>query len=198
MYIVIQYTCTVYMLFSTVFYKGTLTINVPLFKKLRDIIFFAGQSRFEPFQGKFWGGQDFFDSLNCTVQVCRLNCTLYKCTYWTVLHKCTTVYCIVLYLVAFVAFSLLLLFIPLLPPSIFLSSFLSTKQETGISATRRGNSYRTFSAPLTMSVFTPICSEHKAIMMWRAKKKICFCSVDINIFNILFWLIKKSHEKYTL
>ena len=34
------------------------TINVPLFKKLRDIIFFfAGQSLFEPFQGTFWGGQ---------------------------------------------------------------------------------------------------------------------------------------------
>ncbi len=30
-----------------------LTINVPLFKKLRDIIFFAGQSLYEPFQGTF-------------------------------------------------------------------------------------------------------------------------------------------------
>ncbi len=42
-----------------------LTINVPLFKKLRDIIIFAGQSLYEPFQGTFWGGQDFFDPLNC-------------------------------------------------------------------------------------------------------------------------------------
>ncbi len=39
--------------------------NVPLFKKLRDIIFFAGQSLYEPFQGTFWGGEDFFDPLNC-------------------------------------------------------------------------------------------------------------------------------------
>jgi hypothetical protein len=30
-----------------------LTINVPLFKKLWDIIFFAGQSLYEPFQGTF-------------------------------------------------------------------------------------------------------------------------------------------------
>ncbi len=30
-----------------------LTINVPLFKELRDIIFFAGQSIYEPFQGTF-------------------------------------------------------------------------------------------------------------------------------------------------
>ena len=43
-----------------------ITINVQLFKKLRDIIFFfAGQSLYEPFQGTFWGGQDFFDPLNC-------------------------------------------------------------------------------------------------------------------------------------
>jgi hypothetical protein len=40
-----------------------ITINVPLFKKLRDLIFFAGQSLYEPFQGTFWGGQDFFDPL---------------------------------------------------------------------------------------------------------------------------------------
>jgi hypothetical protein len=30
-----------------------ITINVPLFKKLRDIIFFAGQSLYEPLQGTF-------------------------------------------------------------------------------------------------------------------------------------------------
>jgi hypothetical protein len=30
-----------------------ITINVLLFKKLRDIIFFAGQSLCEPFQGTF-------------------------------------------------------------------------------------------------------------------------------------------------
>ncbi len=31
----------------------SLTTNVPLFKKLRDIIFLAGQSLYEPFQGTF-------------------------------------------------------------------------------------------------------------------------------------------------
>ena len=31
----------------------TITINVPLFKKLRDIILFAGQSLSWPFQGTF-------------------------------------------------------------------------------------------------------------------------------------------------
>ncbi len=36
--------------------RHNLTINVPLFKKLRDIIFFCGT---------FWGGQDFFYPLNC-------------------------------------------------------------------------------------------------------------------------------------
>ncbi len=30
-----------------------ITINVPLFKKLWDIIFFSGQSLYEPFQGTF-------------------------------------------------------------------------------------------------------------------------------------------------
>ncbi len=46
--------------------KYMLTINLPLFKKLWDIFFFfAGQSLYEPFQGTFWGGQDFFDPLNC-------------------------------------------------------------------------------------------------------------------------------------
>ena len=34
--------------------------NVPLFKKIWDIIFFWGQSLFEPFLGTFWGGLDFF------------------------------------------------------------------------------------------------------------------------------------------
>ncbi len=34
-------------------FGGKITINVPLFKKLRDIIFFAGQSLYEPFQGTF-------------------------------------------------------------------------------------------------------------------------------------------------
>ncbi len=31
--------------------------NVPLFKKLRDIIFFLWDNNFEPFRGTFWGGQ---------------------------------------------------------------------------------------------------------------------------------------------
>ena len=43
--------------------KCVITINVPLFKKLRDIIFFAGQSLYESFQGTFWGGQKSRDPL---------------------------------------------------------------------------------------------------------------------------------------
>ncbi len=42
-----------------------ITINVPLIMKMREIIFFAGKLLYEPFLGIFWGGQDFFDPLNC-------------------------------------------------------------------------------------------------------------------------------------
>ncbi len=52
--------------------KPNLTIDVPLFKKMRDIIFFAGQSLYEPFQGTVWEGQDFFDPLNCPEQLTRV------------------------------------------------------------------------------------------------------------------------------
>jgi hypothetical protein len=34
-------------------YGVGIRVNVPLFKKLRDIFFFAGQSLYEPFQGTF-------------------------------------------------------------------------------------------------------------------------------------------------
>ncbi len=44
--------------------QAVITIYIPLFKKLWDITFFAGQSLYEPFQGTFWGGQDFFDPQN--------------------------------------------------------------------------------------------------------------------------------------
>ncbi len=33
--------------------KPGITVNVPLFKKLRGIIFFAGKSLYEPFHGTF-------------------------------------------------------------------------------------------------------------------------------------------------
>ncbi len=39
---------------STLIHKIT---NVPLFKKLWDIIFLVGQSLYEPFLGTFWGGR---------------------------------------------------------------------------------------------------------------------------------------------
>jgi hypothetical protein len=40
---------------------AVLTINAPLILKMREIIFFAGKLHNGPFQGKFRGGQDFFD-----------------------------------------------------------------------------------------------------------------------------------------
>jgi hypothetical protein len=40
--------------------KGRLTINVPLFKKLRDIIFFGGENHFmSHFEGHFEGAKTF-------------------------------------------------------------------------------------------------------------------------------------------
>ena len=41
--------------------KGHKITNVPLFKKIWDIIFFLGLSLFEPFLGTFCGGLDFLD-----------------------------------------------------------------------------------------------------------------------------------------
>jgi hypothetical protein len=39
--------------------RGLVTINVPLFKKLRDIIFFAGQHFMSHFEGHFEGAKTF-------------------------------------------------------------------------------------------------------------------------------------------
>ncbi len=40
--------------------RGTITINVPLFKKLRDIIFFGGENHFmSHFEGHFEGAKTF-------------------------------------------------------------------------------------------------------------------------------------------
>ncbi len=40
-----------------------ITINVPLFKKLRDIIFFGGENHFiSHFEGHFEGAKTFFDA----------------------------------------------------------------------------------------------------------------------------------------
>ncbi len=38
---------------SVLVLTGPITINVPLFKKLRDIIFLVGESLYEPFRGTF-------------------------------------------------------------------------------------------------------------------------------------------------
>ncbi len=43
--------------------------NVPLFKKLWDIIFLGGQSLYEPFLGTFWGGLDFLDLLKMSLKM---------------------------------------------------------------------------------------------------------------------------------
>ncbi len=47
------------------FLVKVLTINVPLFKKLRDIIFFCGTITFWAILRDILRGQDFFDPLNC-------------------------------------------------------------------------------------------------------------------------------------
>ncbi len=45
-------------------FRNKITINVPLFKKLRDIIFFLRDNNFlSHVEGHFKGGQDFFDPL---------------------------------------------------------------------------------------------------------------------------------------
>ncbi len=49
--------------------KEKLTINVPLFKKLRDIIFFWWDNHFmSHFEGHFEGAKTFFDPLNLGVK----------------------------------------------------------------------------------------------------------------------------------
>ncbi len=45
--------------------RDRITINVPLFKKLRDIIFFGGTITLWAISRDILRGQDFFDPLNC-------------------------------------------------------------------------------------------------------------------------------------
>ncbi len=57
---VVAKTDTIYLLTQQI------TINVPLFKKLRDIIFFLRVNNFlSHFEGHFEGAKTFFDPLNC-------------------------------------------------------------------------------------------------------------------------------------
>jgi len=60
--------------------KGTITINVPLFKKLRDIIFFGGENHFmSHFEGHFEGASTFL-----TPQFLKQRDINSYCTFWMV------------------------------------------------------------------------------------------------------------------